>query len=92
LRACTDELLRNGLPGLTLAKMGPYARLCAWTLARAHSRSGDSSAIAGYLGSSDVFDRAVAAFAEAYADQNERDYGALLEAIDSGRIEAQTGV
>jgi len=72
--------------------MALYARLCAWTLARAHARSGDSIAIAGYLGSKDVFDRAIAAFAEAYADQNERDYAALLDAIANGRVEAKTGV
>ncbi|HSO97462.1 MAG TPA: DUF2252 domain-containing protein [Solirubrobacteraceae bacterium] len=68
--------------------MAPYARLCAWTLARAHARSGDSIAIAAYLGSSEVFDRAIAEFAEAYADQNERDHAALLEAIASGRVTA----
>jgi uncharacterized protein (DUF2252 family) len=67
-----------------------YARLCAWTLARAHARSGDPVAIAAYLGSSDVFDRAIAAFAEDYADQNERDHAALLEAIRSGRVKATT--
>jgi uncharacterized protein (DUF2252 family) len=76
-----------------IAAMGPsgmavYARLCAWTLARAHARSGDPIAIASYLGSSDVFDRAIAAFAEAYADQNERDHAALLHAIAIGRVPA----
>ena len=65
-----------------------YARLCAWTLARAHARSGDAIAIAGYLGSSDVFDRAITDFAEAYADQNERDHAALLDAIAAGRVTA----
>lgn len=69
-----------------------YARLCAWTLARGHACSGDSIAIANYLGSSDVFDRAIAAFAETYADQNERDYAALLDAITCGRVQAETGV
>ena len=64
-------------------------RMCGWTLARAHARSGDPAAIAGYLGSGDVFDRAIAEFAEAYADQNERDYGALLDAIDAGRVAAE---
>jgi len=67
-------------------------RRCAWTLARAHARSGDASGIAGYLGSSEVFDRAIAVFAEDYADQNERDYAALIGAIDSGRVEAETGL
>jgi uncharacterized protein (DUF2252 family) len=72
--------------------LSAYVRLCAWTLARAHARSGDAIAIAAYLGSSDVFDRAVATFAEHYADQNERDYNALREAIDSGRVEANMGL
>ena len=54
--------------------------LCGWTLARAHARSGDPIAIAAYLGTGDGFDRAMAAFAEAYADQNERDYRALADA------------
>ncbi len=65
-----------------------YARICGWTLARAHARSGDRLAIAAYLGGGDSFDAAIATFAEAYADQNERDHEALLAAIDSGRVEA----
>jgi uncharacterized protein (DUF2252 family) len=69
-----------------------YSRLCAWTLARAHARSGEAIAIAAYLGSSDAFDRAIAKFGEGCADQNERDYTALLEAIESGRVEARTGL
>jgi uncharacterized protein (DUF2252 family) len=71
------------------ADMAVYARMCSWTLARAHARSGDPAGIAGYLGSGDVFDRAIAEFAEAYADQNERDYRALLDAIDAGRVAAE---
>ncbi len=74
------------------ADMTLYARLCAWTLARAHARTGDASSIAGYLGSSDAFDQAISSFAEAYAEQNERDHAALLDAIASGRVKAQTGV
>ncbi len=66
-----------------------YAQMCGETLARAHARSGDRIAIASYLGASDAFDRAIADFAEAYADQSERDHAALLVAIDAGRIEAQ---
>jgi uncharacterized protein (DUF2252 family) len=69
-----------------------YAQLCSWTLARAHARSGDAIAIASYLGSGDAFDRALATFAERYADQNERDYVALQDAAASGRIAAETGV
>lgn len=61
-------------------------------LARAHARSGYVIAILAYLGSSDTFDRAVTRFAEAYADQTERDHMALVEAIDSGCIPCQTGL
>jgi uncharacterized protein (DUF2252 family) len=69
-----------------------YGGLCAMTLARAHARSGDRIAIASYLGNSDVFDVAIAEFAEDYADQNERDYDALVEAERSGRITVQRGL
>jgi uncharacterized protein (DUF2252 family) len=72
--------------------MAAYARLCGAALARAHARSGDRIAIASYLGNSDVFDRAVADFSAAYADQNERDYEALVDAVDAGRVVAQRGV
>jgi uncharacterized protein (DUF2252 family) len=72
--------------------MALYAKLCAQTLARAHARSGDAVAISSYLGSSSTFDRALAAFAEAYADQNERDYDALKNAADSGRILVESGL
>ena len=72
--------------------MRVYAQLCGGTLARAHARSGDRIAIASYLGGSDVFDRAIADFAAAYADQNERDFEALTEAAASGRITAERGV
>jgi uncharacterized protein (DUF2252 family) len=69
-----------------------YARICGWALAKAHARSGDAIAIASYLGTSDVFDRAMASFAELYADQNERDYAQLQTAVRSGRIKAETGL
>jgi len=69
-----------------------YGSLCGWTLARAHARSGDRIAIAAYLGGSDVFDRAITQFAAAYADQNERDHQALVDAVASGRITAEPGV
>jgi uncharacterized protein (DUF2252 family) len=74
---------------LTPRGLEVYARMCGWTLARAHARSGDRIAIAAYLGASDVFDRAIAEFSEAYADQSERDHAVLVAAIDSGRIEAE---
>ncbi len=69
-----------------------YGRLCGATLARAHARWGDRIAIASYLGKRDVFDKAIAAFAADYGDQNARDYEAFAEAARSGRIEAETGV
>jgi uncharacterized protein (DUF2252 family) len=69
-----------------------YARICGWTLARAHARSGDPVAIATYLGDTDGFDRAMADFAERYADQNERDYKAFAKAVRSGRLEAIEGL
>ena len=69
-----------------------YAQLCGATLAKAHARSGDAIAIANYLGKSDAFDRALSEFGEAYADQNERDYDALKEAVESGRVKAETGL
>jgi uncharacterized protein (DUF2252 family) len=67
------------------------AELCAATLARAHARSGDGIAIAAYLGSGEIFDQAIASFAEAYADRNEEDYRSLREAARTGRIVVQTG-
>jgi uncharacterized protein (DUF2252 family) len=72
--------------------MALYGRLCGWTLARAHARSGDRVALAAYLGSSDAIDSAMAEFAESYADQNEIDYAALVEAVKSGRLVAETGL
>jgi hypothetical protein len=81
------DVERLRVPGATL-----YARVCGATLARAHARWGDRIAIASYLGRGDAFDRAIADFAGAYADQNERDYGAFVQAIDSGRLAARTGL
>jgi uncharacterized protein (DUF2252 family) len=86
--------LRDWKLSLDIATMVPrgmrlYGELCGWTLARAHARSGDRIAIAAYLGGSDVFDRAINEFAIAYADQNERDHKALVDAVSSGRITAE---
>jgi uncharacterized protein (DUF2252 family) len=67
-----------------------YGRVCGWTLARAHARSGDRIAIAAYLGKGETFDNAIADFSERYADQNELDYGAVADAAKSGRIQAET--
>jgi uncharacterized protein (DUF2252 family) len=72
--------------------MRVYARLCGWTLARAHARSGDAIAMSAYIGKGGAFDKAIAAFSVKYADQNERDHQALLEAVKSGRVVAETGV
>ncbi len=74
------------------ATMARYAGLCGQTLARAHARSGDAAEIAGYVGSGTSLDRALADFAEAYADQNERDYAALRRAVTEGRVEASFGL
>jgi uncharacterized protein (DUF2252 family) len=67
-----------------------YGRVCGWTLARAHARSGDRIAIAAYLGKGESFDQAIADFSLRYADQNELDYSALADAAKSGRIEVET--
>jgi hypothetical protein len=72
--------------------LGIYGQMCGWTLALAHARSGDRIAIASYLGKSDRFDQAIAAFARTYAEQNDLDYQALVKAIANGRIQAQTGI
>jgi uncharacterized protein (DUF2252 family) len=72
--------------------MKVYARLCGWTLARAHARSGDRVALAAYLGGSAKFDHAIADFAETYADQNERDYAALQAAVKDGKAQATTEI
>ena len=69
-----------------------YAGICGWTLARAHARSGDPIAIAGYLGRSDRFDRSITDFSQRYAEQNELDHEAFVKAIRSGRLEAHEGV
>jgi uncharacterized protein (DUF2252 family) len=72
--------------------LAAYARLCGWTLARAHARTGDRRAIAAYLGKGDRFDQAIAEFSQAYADQNEADYSALIEAQKSGDLKVESGL
>jgi hypothetical protein len=69
-----------------------YGKVCGWTLARGHARSGDAVAISSYLGTGDSFGRAIASFAEAYADQNEQDYTALQRAVEAGKVSAETGL
>jgi hypothetical protein len=77
---------------MTPSSMKVYARMCGWTLARAHARSGDRITLAAYLGGSSKFDEAIADFAEKYADQNEHDYATLQAAVKDGRAEATTEI
>jgi uncharacterized protein (DUF2252 family) len=77
---------------MTPKTMSIYGRLCGWTLAHAHARSGDRIAIASYLGKGEQFDRAMGEFAEAYADQNESDFKEFEEAVEKGRLKAVTGL
>jgi uncharacterized protein (DUF2252 family) len=89
--------LRDWKGSADIERMSPkgltaYGRLCGWTLARAHARSGDRIAIAAYLGSGTSFDRAILEFSEAYAEQNKRDYDALASAVSSGTVKAQSGL
>ena len=92
LRQLRDWKYSAGIDGMNAAAMTGYGRMCGWTLARAHARTGDRIAIAAYLGGSDKFDQAVAEFGETYADQTERDHAALADAVASGRVQAQAGV
>jgi uncharacterized protein (DUF2252 family) len=92
VRQLWDAKLSVPLEDLATDELGVYAEVCGWTLARAHARTGDRVATAAYLGGGDVFDRALADFAEAYADQNERDYQAFATAVQAGRLRAETGV
>jgi uncharacterized protein (DUF2252 family) len=80
------------VPAMDPTQLTYYAGLCGWTLARAHARTGRAAVISGYLGSSDRFDRAIEEFAAAYADQNERDYQSLLNAIECRRLPAIEGL
>jgi len=92
LRQLRDWKGSADVDDLDSSAMTLYSRVCGATLARAHARSGDRIAIASYLGNADTFDRAIADFSTAYADQNERDYQALVDAVSSGRLVAQTGL
>ena len=92
VRQLRDWKFSLDIEAMVPAEMRTYGTVCGWTLARAHARSGDRIAIAAYLGGSDVFDRAIAEFAGAYADQNERDHQALVKAVASGRITAEPGL
>ena len=72
--------------------MTAYGRLCGWTLARAHARSGNRIAIASYLGRATGFDEAIMKFSGAYAEQNERDFEAMTTRVKAGKVAAETGV
>jgi uncharacterized protein (DUF2252 family) len=77
---------------MSSAELTDYAAVCGWTLARAHARSGDAAAIAAAIGRGAGFDREMARFAKAYAAQNEADHAALVAAVESGRVPAQSGL
>lgn len=88
VRQLWDQKGSAEIEAMTPSLLFEYARLCGWTLAKAHARSGDPVAIASYLGDGEAFDSALARFAEAYADQNERDHAAFRQAIADGRLDA----
>ena len=92
VRQLWDEKASANIESLDPKAMALYAELCGRTLAHAHARSGDPIALAGYLGRGKVFERALASFAETYADQNERDYAALKTAAAEGRVRVETGL
>jgi len=92
LRQLWDWKLGADVEEMSATRLTVYVTLCGWTLARAHARSGDRVAIAAYLGSGDAFDRALARFAEAYADQTQRDHASLERAVREGRAAAERGV
>ena len=91
-RQLWDEKGSALIEGMKPRELGAYAEICGRTLARAHARSGDAVTISAYLGSSDALDRALADFAQLYADQNEMDHVALSAAVTTGRVKAQTGL
>jgi uncharacterized protein (DUF2252 family) len=92
VRQLRDWKMSIDVQGISGHGLSTYAHWCAWSLARAHARSGDRVAIAAYLGNGDAFDRAIAEFAVAYADLNDRDHAALAAAVSSGRLTAIEGV
>jgi uncharacterized protein (DUF2252 family) len=92
LRQLWDWKLSADIATMTPQALGVYAQVCAWALALGHARSGDAVVIASYLGGSDAFARALADFALAYADQNDSDHHALVDAIAAGTVKAEAGV
>jgi len=88
VRQLRDAKIKPVVEIMSAAELKGYANLCGRALARAHTRSGDAVVLTGYMGKSTAFEQALANFSVAYADQNERDHAVLLEAVRSGRIEA----
>jgi len=88
-RQLRDMKMKIDLENMRKSDWVEYVEICGWTLARAHARTGDAALIAGYLGKSDAFDLALAAFADSYAVQAERDHAALVKAIQRGQVKAQ---
>src|SRR5262245_25874054 len=91
IRQLRDVKINPLIEGINASRLGLYSGWCGWALARAHAKSGDAAMISGYLGSNSRFDKAVAKFALAYTDQNERDFQALLKAVRDGRIQTLEG-
>jgi hypothetical protein len=87
VRQLRDMKIKMLVEVYTPSVMRQYAAACAWTLARAHARSGEPAKVSGYLGKSDAFDRAVTDFSVAYADQSERDHETLMKAARAGKLE-----
>jgi uncharacterized protein (DUF2252 family) len=92
VRQLRDMEWSGDVTTMNLARFTVYAQLCGWALARAHARAGDPALISGYLGKSETFAEALAEFASAYADQNERDYASLVTAVEAKRITAITDI
>ena len=91
LRRLRDAKISPEVEMLDASQLIEYAKFCGWTLAAAHASSGQAGVLAGYMGKSDALDEAIADFAVAYGDQNERDHAALLKAVRSGRLKAIKG-
>jgi hypothetical protein len=87
IRQLRDAKMKPMVETFNAIDMAVYAQWCGYSLARSHARSGDAAVISGYLGESDTFDRAIADFSAAYADQTERDYAALKKAARRGKLE-----
>jgi hypothetical protein len=92
VRQLWDLKGRSDLTKMDHRNLSYHGALCGWALARAHARSGDAVKISAYLGPSDVFDQAIAAFSAAYALATEQDHATLVEAIASGRVQARSGL